>query len=93
MGIYIEGVEIPAEGMLCIGIFPDGRVVGQCYCTIKQAKAVPVPAHGRLIDGDALERLGFHTAVAYTGIMPYEYIAMSISHAPTIIPASEEEMK
>jgi hypothetical protein len=50
--------------------------------------AVPVPPHGRLIDADALKSDGFNAVVCYTGKMPYEYTAMRIDDAPTIIPAS-----
>ena len=52
---------------------------------------VPVPPHGRLIDADALKSDGFHMIVCYTGKMPYEYTAMLIDDAPTIIPAEEGE--
>ena len=91
MAIYIKGVEMPTEGVFCIDIFPDGRVAGHYDCTIKQAKAVPVPPHGRLIDADALNSDGFHAVFRYTGKMPYEYTAMRIDDAPTIIPAEEGE--
>lgn len=40
MSIYIKGLEMPDDGMLCINIFPDGRVAGHYDCTIKQAKAI-----------------------------------------------------
>ena len=51
---------------------------------------VHVPKHGRLIDADALKSDGFHTLVCHTGKMPYEFTAMLIDDAPTIIKAEEE---
>lgn len=52
---------------------------------------IELPPHGRLIDADALKSDGFYTIVCYTGKMPYEYTAMLIDDAPTIIPAEEGE--
>ena len=86
MPIYIKGVEMPAEGVFCIDIFPDGRVAGHYDCTIKQAKAVPVPAHGRLIDADAL----IENCMKEDGFLA-ELLFRKVSNAPTIIPAEEGE--
>lgn len=56
MSILIKGMEMPMDGMLCIDIFPDGRVAGHYDCTIDWSKAVPVTPHGRLIEEtDAIE--------------------------------------
>lgn len=52
---------------------------------------VEIPAHGRLIDADALEKLGFHAAFAYTGKMPYEYDFALLASVPTVIQAEEAE--
>lgn len=93
MSIYIKGVEMPAEGVFCIDIFPDGRVAGHYDCTIKRAKALPVPAHGRLIDADALEidaqkRMLLCNKNNNQFQKPYE-IMRAIALAPTIFPAEE----
>lgn len=41
MSIFLKGVEMPQNGMLCIDIFDDGRIAGHYDCTIKGAKAIP----------------------------------------------------
>ena len=55
MSILIKGMEMPKEGnWKTIRIYPDGTCAvpnWQGDCTlIKDAKAVPVPPHGDLID-------------------------------------------
>ena len=57
---------------------------------------VPVPPHGRLIDADALYEncaLDHGYEVMATTTRINEYMQLKIDRAPTIIPASEEEMK
>lgn len=56
MSILIKNIEMPKDGeMLCINIYPDGKVCINLDLDCKQiATAVPVPKHGRLIDADAL---------------------------------------
>ena len=57
MGIYIKGMEMPKEDRLTLQISADGAVyvVNSCSITAETytTDAVPVPAHGRLIDADA----------------------------------------
>ena len=54
MSILIKGMEMPKdEEMLCINIYPDGKVCINLDLECKRiANAVPVPPHGRLIDAD-----------------------------------------
>jgi hypothetical protein len=53
---------------------------------VNDAKAVPVPEHGRLIDADALK---ISTAIPLDG-KPYRYVHIdNIEDTPTIIPAEE----
>lgn len=54
MSVYIPGMEMPEEGWhKVIKIFSNGEVVSY-YDSVELGKAIPVPDHGRLIDGDAL---------------------------------------
>lgn len=99
MGVYLPNVDMPkGDKALTVQICPDGSIWQQYRGTVPNAKAVPVPKHGKLIDADVLKSNGFYTLICYTGKMPYEYTAMLIDDAPTIIPAEpaeseEEEMK
>ena len=54
-GIYIPGERLP-ETLTAMWIFPDGDVAvfGRNEDITKIRKAIPIPDHGRLIDGDAL---------------------------------------
>lgn len=107
MGVYIN-MEMPKEGFFEILVRDDGTVqqIGQSFRLDGTDyympyvgempgiyKAVPVPPHGRLIDGDVAEAISFTAEDAegrdfYDGIL---YAADHISKQPTIIPASEEE--
>lgn len=84
MAIYIKGVEMPAEGVLCIDIFPDGRVAGHYDCTIEQARAVSIPSHGRLIDAEKLIRdLGIGDLLIA--------LTQKIQNAPSVIESDAAE--
>lgn len=93
MGIYIKGMEMPKVPTRFI-IFADGRVEDEDDSAYKYS-AVPVPLHGRLIDGDIAEVICFteedeNGKDFCDGIL---YAADWISEQPTIIPASEEDDK
>lgn len=86
MGVYIKGMEMPTnDEMLCIKIYPNGKVAIDMDLECKQiATAVPVPAHGRLIDADALVMENYKQ---YGAI---DDLALEvIKAAPTIIQAEE----
>ena len=58
MGIYIEDMEMPENSDMIV-IYSDGtarKYLSNTRVIIDEAKAVPVPPHGRLIDADALYR-------------------------------------
>ena len=62
MGIYIKGMEMPQDRPVCIVIDASGQVRrynlnNDRYADDKLFEAVPVSAHGRLIDADAYESL------------------------------------
>lgn len=91
MGVYIKGVDMPKDKAVSLIICSSGNVY---YDYLEFAgKAVPVPPHGRLIDGDIAEVISFEDADAEgkdfaDGIL---YAVDFISQMPTIIPAEEEE--
>jgi hypothetical protein len=101
MSILIKGIEMHREKKTTLTIFADGRVYenhgerlwGHGKDCIPW-KAVPVPPHGRLIDADALEVIGYcgipqgHEDTFDSGVM---WLAEQIDKLPTIIPAEEGE--
>lgn len=90
MSLLIKDMEMPTVGRILI-IFPSGRTLevsaDNTQNIFREAKAVPVPSHGRLIDADALtvemiaEQLG-----GYTG-RSWRVVTQIIEDAPTIIEA------
>lgn len=105
MGVYIKGMEMPSCCEKCPVNTKDAfggigcRVTG--YIPLRKADQdfpnwcplVPVPPHGRLIDGDVAEVIHFTEEGAaekdfYDGIL---YAADWISNQPTVIPAEEGE--
>ncbi len=86
-GIYIKGMEIPKGDSMIVAIRPDGMIEDVMGCYV--GKAVPVPPHGRLIDGGVAEGIYFteedeNGKDFCDGIL---YAADWISKQPTIIPA------
>lgn len=87
MSIYIDGMDMPEEGGKII-IAADGSIWVNAwptrgYMRVENAKAVPVPPHGRLIDADALAAV----AGKRMGIINIGHI----DDAPTVIEADGEE--
>ena len=102
-GIYIPDVGLPQDGdfELWISVKKDGSYnynISGGWNEGKQ-KAVPVPKHGRLIDGDKLAEEQKENVRAYhANLITLDDLAecllkQSISEdaAPTIIPAEEGE--
>lgn len=93
MDILIKGMEMPKRGIV-VNIYADGRVTNHFDEFGKMiGKAVPVPAHGDLMDRNALDVIcycdipqGCEDAFD-SGVM---WLAERIDELPTIIPASEE---
>ena len=90
MGVYIKGMDMPKEKAIGLVICSSGNVY---YEHLEFAgKAIPVPPHGGLIDGDIAKVISFDDADAEgkdfaDGVL---YAADFISQMPTIIPAEEE---
>lgn len=87
MGVYIKDMEMPTNEPMLVKINPDGSVSTTAKNGYKKYEAVPVPPHGRLIDADALDS----SETDYLG--NHLVYLVDIDDAPTIIPASEEEMQ
>ena len=93
MSILIKGMEMPTSPVLFC-IYPDGKVFADLEGNWREYKAVPVPPHGRLGDLDALKvSLVFAEETAKWAVPALRAVLMVIDEMPTIIPASEEEMK
>lgn len=97
MSIYID-MEMPEDSDMVV-IYSDGtarKYLSYTKVIIDEAKAVPVPAHGRLIDVDALKTKGTDirdTWVDYDGREDTVrgFSLDMLDHAPTIIPANEDK--
>lgn len=94
MSILINGMEMPTEDEeIIIRIDSSGTVMTEYALPISWAKAVPVPAHGRLIDADALMekfRLPKDLLDPAQVLMHITGVRVAIQTAPTIVQASEE---
>ena len=100
-GIYIPGVSVPADDTVLLRVYPEEngyhfveRIDGIDQDFLGSYWAVPVPPHGRLGDLDALKvSLVFAEETAKWAVPALRAVLMVIDEMPTIIPASEEEMK
>ena len=98
MGIYIPDMEMPTEYPLWIVISPDGTVQFNRFAEWETAaeKAVPVPPHGDSIDRAALwveinKICDRRDAGIISDLTCLQQILSALRHAPTIIPAEEDE--
>ncbi len=100
MSILIRGMEMPCEEAepLRLELYADGTVI-----VIKEQddfyefKAVPVPAHGRCIDADALwvkinKICDRRDAGIISDLTCLQQLLSAVRHAPTILPAEESEI-
>lgn len=90
MGVYLPNVDMPkGDKVLTVQILPDGSIWQQYRGIVPNAKAVPIPPHGRLGDLDALcESKDVLDDVGW----PDAFLPIStIEAAPTIIPAEPGE--
>ena len=101
MSLIIKDMKMPTVGRILI-TFPSGRTLevsaDNTQNILGEAKAVPVPPHGRLGDLDRLERMFADIDSApyscFDGEEPFYSAADAaqiIRLAPTIIPAEEGE--
>ena len=98
MGIYIPGIEMP-KGHNCVtitiwhsgdasyGLFDREGILSDFKCI----KVVPVPPHGSLIEKHDVFKL-ITAFPEVDKLLPVEFME-ALYNLPTIIPASEEEMK
>ena len=93
MGIYIQNMKIPAAGHILI-ILPSGRTLevtaDSTQNILREAKAIPIPPHGRLKDYDRIMK-EYNEWFSKTESREYENmfyaLQMAINGSPTIIPA------
>ena len=99
-GIYIPNMEMPKENE-AITIYCSGdahRFYVGLRETIQKSKAIEVPDHGRLIDGDKLANSFREDADAGWNRFScpanwsdaFDDVANMVDDEPTIIPASKE---
>ena len=93
--LLIKGVEMPKDKAVAVVIHPDGTAytaemfAGVCTEYLSDCTAVPVPAHGRLIDADALKENWTHRDLDLFS-QGWGYLK-DLNRAPTIIPAEPEK--
>ena len=93
MSLILQGIDLPKEGeSLKIEILPNGDIwegQGHSFVTRDTTKAIQIPkGHGRLIDGDELNK-SVHT---WNPVYTYGRSAFTreIGNAPTILEMEEE---
>ena len=98
MGLYIKDMKMPNFGYREIRIYPNGRVMEEDECGIEEVigTAEQVQLHGRLIDTGALwvkinKICDRRDAGIITDLTCLQQILSAVRHAPTIIPAEEDE--
>lgn len=98
MSILIKGMKMPeSEEMLCINIYPDGKVyINLDLEECKQiATAVSVPPHGKLIDVDYANEYAYDELEVSHGYLTNWEAARAMQkiyqNAPTIISAEKSE--
>lgn len=93
MSILIKGMEMPKPGQIVLVEIDENGDVFAAYdggrTKLTQHKAVPVPPHGRLIDADALKKE--HLSGDLDLFAQRWSFLKDVNHAPTIIPAEEED--
>lgn len=93
MSVLITGVNMPSFGEgneLIVRVLPNGTVLDE-HGIYLNAKAIPVPPHGRLIDADQFHKDNKEYWDRDFNYPQYEdTLADLVNAAPTIIPASEE---
>ena len=96
MSVLIEGMEIPKKknGAVLI-IYPDGKCVFEDGA---EHRAVELPPHGDLIDRDALLKYELPATLFPNGrrqnpdVWTHAIAIGNIQEAPTVIPASAEDI-
>lgn len=96
MGVYLPNIDMPKDDKcVTIEICPDGSIWQKYRGTVPNAKAIPVPPHGRLIDAEAykslLRGLGDRNYRREKGTICDAIKFLHPYYAPTIIPADQAE--
>ena len=87
--VLIEGIRLPDYGVIMVELQAGGNArYVDAYGEFKYGKATTIPAHGRLIDADMMERECCHGCKNEF----HKYgncIDCVLANAPTVIPAEE----
>lgn len=113
MSVVVQGMEMPTSCASCEWSKLSKMDLGMsCFCTLAKkigsleiaknnrmdfCPLVPVPPHGRLIDGDELTKMCHemqgiewnNNAAPYSWAYAYESFENDIDEAPTVIEAEE----
>lgn len=91
-GVYIPGMEMPEDKVVCLLVCPDGRVTVKTLSGFgEDYKAIPVPDHGRLIDADTLSLFKETRTDTRTGRYEELVSMAAVRNVKTIIPADPAE--
>ncbi len=86
MSVLIEGTEMPKDGeTVTLTICADGLVFEEFKEPGDVFHAVPVPAHGDLVDRDVLKKQGYFFPCAIG--TEYAIPLLALREAPAVIPA------
>ena len=86
-GILIKNIAFPTDREIRLRIDEKGQVYTYGVYPTELHEAIPVPAHGRLIDADALIREHALTKFDWSDAVDVD----DVKTAPTIIPADKEK--
>ena len=92
MSILVRGMEMPTGcSAVTLKVWPDDQVeIIDADGEWKTSKAIPVPAHGRLIDADVLTDNWYYASAALRQDDVRKVVCLDdIDSAPTIIEAEE----
>lgn len=99
MGIYIPGMDMPTEGGTIVVYKISGNYFAARAGKNELCPLVPVPKHGRLIDGDAMVKSVMsqydmikafnNSELSEIADILVRGVLQEIENAPTIIPTSE----
>ena len=99
MGVYIDGMEMPTIGRILITL-PSGRTLevsaDSTQNILREAKAVPVPEHGDLVDRDEMREIAIsllNEAVTDQEADAIREMWSRLGQMPVYIPAEEEKTK
>ena len=92
MSVYIQGMEMPKDGVKHLCVYSDGTVFDTMEFQGPLAKAIELPPHGRLIDADAYLKSERPNGIS-DEVWKESHIYKSVTAQPTIIEAEGGDAK